>query len=231
MIVYPEDWDYIYHIPTLDEIEGVLFSAVKDTKCCNLCLSDGVDSSLTLHFMSQIYDNIKCFTIAHTENHPDVFYSRMMTEKYGIDHFVYIPSDNDIKLATKQNDLDGDVAVRLLFKFISNEVESAIVTDCIDELDCGYYVHQSNPDDNTFRRIIKELEDNHLRPLDINSGNVRVYVPYATKDVVNTFLRIPVVDKTIGRKFHIRAIANKYIPLEIIDRWKYGFCDAFRIKT
>ncbi len=230
MIVYPKDWSYIYHIPTLDEIESVMRSAVKNTKCPNLCLSGGVDSSLTLHFMSQIYTNINCFTIASCDSHPDIVYSKMMSNKYGVKHFICIPSSEEILLATKDNDLDGDVAVRLLFRFISNYVDSVIVTDCIDELACGYYDHQRNPDDKTFRFFIKELEHQHLIPLDKNSGNVEVYVPYATESVVNTFLRIPIIDKALDRKAHVKSIALKYIPDDIVNRWKYGFCDAFRIK-
>lgn len=232
MIVSPEKWDYIYTTPTLDEIEQVLFNAVAHTGCSNLCLSGGVDSSLTLHFMAQLYPSITCFTIASSLKHPDVFHSKIIAEKYKAKHLIYIPTKTDIESNKVDGDYQGDVAVKLLYQFISKYTNEVIATDCIDELDCGYYPHQKEPNDEVFRRFISELEEYHLKPLNKNSGDIKVHLPYADKEVIHTFLRIPIAQKVNEsiRKSHVMAIALKYIPTEIIERRKYGFCDAFIIK-
>jgi asparagine synthetase B (glutamine-hydrolysing) len=232
MIKSPKNWSYVYSKPTLDELESIMFNAVRDTKCPNLCLSGGVDSSLTLHFMAQVFPSIKCFTIAGSPNHPDVYYSKMIAEKYGVQHFIYIPTINVVKEAQVDGDLEGDVAVRLLYQFIAQYVDRTIATDCIDELDCGYYKHQSSPTDEVFRKFIAELEESHLKPLDKNSGLVGVYLPYATPEVIHAFLRLSIVDKLkFGRKGQITQIALKYLPEDIILRRKYGFCSALEGMT
>lgn len=228
MIAHPKNWDYIYELPTLDKIESTMFDAVKATGCPNLCLSGGVDSSLTLHFMTQVFPLIKCFTIASSMNHPDVYYSKVVVEKYGVEHLIYIPTKAEIEASKTDGDLTGDVAVRLLYQFIAKHTDRVIAADCIDELDCGYYPHQKEPTDYTFRKFILELEELHLKPLDKNSGTVRVYLPYATPEVIHTFLRIPISEKVSSskRKSHIMRIASKYLPEDIILRRKYGFCSA-----
>jgi len=141
---------------------------------------------------------------------------------------VYIPIDKEIESSKLDGDLQGDVGVRLLFKYISKYTDKVITTDCIDELDCGYYPHQKEPSDETFRRFILDLEEKHLKPLDRNSGGVKVFLPYATEGVINTFLRIPISEKVNKdiRKSHVMAIASKYLPPEIIERRKYGFNNA-----
>jgi len=228
MIVYPKNYDYVYHIPTLDEIEEVMYEAVKKTGCSNLCLSGGIDSSLTLHFMSKVFPSVRCFTIAQSDKHPDYYYSKIAAAKYGATHLIFIPARKEIEEASLLGDLPGDVAVRLLFKKISQFTDNVIVTDCIDELDCGYYSHQASQTDKHFRLKIAELEKLHLEPLNRNSGKVKVFVPYASPEVVQTFLRIPLSDKVTSqkRKIHVAKIASKYIPLEIIERRKFGFCAA-----
>jgi len=224
LIVNPKNWGYICEVPTIKEIEETMREAVANTNCPNLCLSGGVDSSLTLHFMSSIFPKVNCFTIAQSENHPDYYYSKLIASKYKTNHFLLVPNKHDIKAEMKKEDAPGDVAVRLLFKFIGNYTNSVITTDCIDELACGYYRHEEFPTDETFRELLSELEKSHLEPLHKNSGDVAVHVPYATQKIIHLFLRIPLKDKI--RKRHIMSIASKYIPEEIVNRRKYGFCAA-----
>ena len=228
MIVEPVDWDYIYKVPTLSDIEKVMFSAVGKTNCSNLCLSGGIDSSLTLHILSQLHHPVICFTIASSPEHPDLHYAKVVASKYQATHLVYIPTTEEIESNRLDGDVQGDVAVRLLYQFIAKYTDEVISTDCIDELDCGYYAHAKEPTDEVFRRLIYELEANHLKPLDKNSGKVKVHLPYASREVVNTFLRLPIAGKVSGdnRKSHVTSIASKYLPDEIIKRRKYGFCSA-----
>ena len=228
VIASPPNWANIYHIPTLDEIESVLIEAIKDTGCPNLCLSGGVDSSLTLYYMTKLFPDVACFTIAYSKEHPDYRYAKIAVEHCKANHFTYIPTKDEIDAEAKARDLPGDAAVRLLFKFVKHYTNEVIVTDCIDELCCGYYEHQKHPTDKTYRKFIKELEHKHLNPLNENSGSVQVHVPYASKEVVDTLMRVPLDDKVskMQRKIPIMQLASRYLPKEIIERWKRGFCSA-----
>jgi len=230
LIVHPVNWDYVYKIPDLEEIESVMFNAVKETNCPNLFLSGGVDSSLALHFLSQCFPLVKCFTLAKTKNHPDYYYATMIASKYPTEHHVYIPSEREITDESQDGDFDGDVGVRLLSKFTLKHVDSVLVTDCIDELDCGYYPHQSELTDENYRKFLKELEKFHLKPLNRNTGNLKIYAPYASKNVIDTFMRIPLADKvnSLERKRHVMALGMKYLPEALVYRRKYGFSSCLK---
>uniref|UniRef100_A0A6M3Y0N1 Putative asparagine synthase n=1 Tax=viral metagenome TaxID=1070528 RepID=A0A6M3Y0N1_9ZZZZ len=230
MIVEPKKYDYIYTVPSLEKIEKVMFNAVKNTGCSNLFLSGGVDSSLALHFLSQCYPLVKCFTLAKSIDHPDYFFASMIAKKYAAEHHIYIPEEGEIENERKDDDLDGDAGIRLLSKYTLNYVDSVVVTDGIDELDCGYYPHQDKPDDKTFRKFITDLEELHLKPLDRNTGTLKIYAPYLTKNVVDIFMKLSMDSKvdSITRKKHIMSIGIKYLPEELVYRRKYGFCSALK---
>ncbi|GAJ13613.1 unnamed protein product, partial [marine sediment metagenome] len=102
----------------------------------------------------------------------------------------------------------------------------------IDEFTCGYYMHQQNPDEKTYYRYIRQLRDEHLKPLDDNSGNVRVLLPFLDNKLLGLLAQIPIAEKVDRRRrkeIMVRMAENK-VPDVVIDRWKYGFCDALRIK-
>jgi hypothetical protein len=86
----------------------------------------------------------------------------------------------------------------------------------------------------TYKYYLSRLYPDHLVPLEKNSGEVKVYLPYIDNDLIPIYRSIPLDKKAsnTGRKLIMCEIAIKLgIPNEFIDRNKYGFCDAFREKN
>ena len=65
-----------------------------------------------------------------------------------------------------------------------------------------------------------------------NSGNVKVFLPYLDSRLISLLSQIPVsekVDRNQRKKLMVKMAENK-IPKSIIDRRKYGFCNALKSK-
>ena len=69
------------------------------------------------------------------------------------------------------------------------------------------------------------MQQRHLKPLDKNSGRVKVYLPYLSDAVTRLFWQIPLADKVdkVHRKRIMLLLAKGKLPEEIINRRKYGF--------
>ena len=109
------------------------------------------------------------------------------------------------------------------YKALSNLISSIITGDCIDELACGYYKHQDLTEE-TYQEYLRRLQFEHLEPLDLNSGKVNVYLPYADERIANLFHRIPLYQKVSieDRKLMIKQLAVGKVPYYVIERRKYG---------
>jgi asparagine synthetase B (glutamine-hydrolysing) len=79
---------------------------------------------------------------------------------------------------------------------------------------------------------MKRLQEEQLIPLNKNSGQVKVYLPYLDNRLVLLFSQIPISEKVDSkhRKKIMIQMAKGKIPNEIINRRKYGFCDVLKIK-
>lgn len=184
----------------------------------NLAYSGGIDSTIMLALMTEVYRKVSTFTIASREDHPDVVFSELGCSKYDAERNLFIP--------TCLPDRTGDTAVKMFFN--NTKKDSMITCDAIDEFMCGYYSHQSNPSEKYVQHI-KELVPNHLIPLDKNSGDVKVYLPYLDPKLVRMMASIPLqykVDKKERKKVIVEIARHLKLPEEIITRNKYGFCDA-----
>jgi hypothetical protein len=231
MIVYPTEWKRNYSDCIDSEtgfaqiIENLLESVLYDIDVCNLAYSGGVDSTIMLSILRRIYDNVNTYTIASREDHPDILFARMGSEYYNTIHHEFIV-EPDNKNTDKFN---GDNVVRQFFESIKNDVEEIICCDGIDEFMCGYYDHMNMLPD-TYEFYLNKLYPDHLVPLNKNSAGVDVYLPYLNESLINIYKQIPLfrkVSKT-ERKIIMKELAKKLvIPDEIINRNKYGFCDAF----
>jgi asparagine synthetase B (glutamine-hydrolysing) len=235
MIVYPNNWRDIGKTPTIKEIENSIFEVVADLGCENLALSGGIDSSYMLWCMVQVFgkENIKCYTIALSNNHPDYVCSEQIVEALGIvNWFYYIPSNKEVKELLK--DKDGNLIVKKFFNWLECEkkVSEIICCDGIDEFMGGYYDHLHNPTHETYYDFMVRLQDEQLRPLNENSGKINVLLPYMSKDLIELYNRIPMNNRfdSNGRKKIMVELAKDKIPDKIIYRRKYGFVDAMRIK-
>jgi len=98
---------------------------------------------------------------------------------------------------------------------------------------CGYYDHM-NMSPETYKFYLSRLYPDHLVPLNKNSAGVEVYLPYLNDSLIDVYKQIPLFKKVskIDRKIIMKELGRKLkIPNEIIDRNKYGFCDAFLDKN
>lgn len=226
MIAYPIEWGSIGSDAYLSRVESIIDKVIKNIPCSALSLSGGVDSSLLLYFMSKHNSQVRAYTIGSSEGHPDVLSAKKLCKHFdNVTHMVHIPK---LGVEVAEGDLTGDEAVREFYKFVGNFEESIVAGDGIDEFACGYYDHQRHPTEETYHKHIRKLVPLHLEPLNRNSGNVMVYLPYLNDELLWVLLSIPIADKvdSIDRKKIIMSIAKDKLPNFIVTRRKYGFCDA-----
>ena len=224
MIKYPEKWQLIGIPIFAEDITAEIQRVIRKLNVRNLSLSGGIDSTLLLYFMKNVLGYpIHCYTIASDEKHPDYIYAKMATEFFGTEFHPYF-------LGEKK---EPDEIVKTFYGLLEfNGVKEIIAGDGIDEFACGYYSHQKDQSEENYISWISRLNPEHLVPLNENSGSVAVYLPYLSPEVIALLSLIPLTEKadSFHRKKIIVAMAQGNIPDEIINRWKYGFCDATTVK-
>ena len=238
MIVYPENWEKIGTPITAADVGERLIEVLKEMDCNCLSFSGGVDSSLLLYHMCQIFDKVKVFTMGSSKAHPDVVFAKSVIEHYGkrfdarIWHWIYCPAKGDLEESISPNNYLTDAMVRAFYEFVAQHTDKIIAGDVIDEYTCGYYAHMTNPTEEVYYDHIRRLQKNHLIPLNENSGGVKVYLPYADEKIIAMLSQIPLKDKVDfrNRKKITIEMARGKVPDEVILRRKYGFCDALVIK-
>ncbi len=237
MIVYPVDWDKDYSLYDAsecvydfnpEEFSEILGNVLGDNKITNLAYSGGVDSTIMLCLMSKIFSEIFTYTVSFDCNHPDIQFARQGSKLYQSEHteFIVNPTHKD------SDKFDGDNAVRQIFECLKGSVDSIVCCDGIDELMCGYFKHQDTPKESYYYFLSRLLPD-HLIPLNFNSGDIKVYLPFLDYRIINICRNIPLKDKVdrVNRKKTIKKVADfLQIPECFYERRKYGFCDAFKIK-
>lgn len=238
MIVYPTGWRRVGWRVSTEKIAGQILRTLEGIQCNCLSLSGGIDSSLLLYFMLKIHPEVKVFTIGLSEDHPDIKYSEMIVDKFAsvysemITHKMYIPFPDKIKKEQLPGKSLGDTAVRMFYEFVGQHTDGIIAGDGIDEFMAGYYPHQKSPNEKTYYDLIRRLTEDHLIPLDGNSGKVKVYLPFLDSRLISMLSQVPLSEKVDPhhRKKLMVEMAKGRLPEEIITRRKYGFCDAFTIK-
>lgn len=234
-IVYPQEWAKIGLPIPLTKIEETIIEILRDIDCSNVSFSGGIDSALLVYFMRKAGKRPTVYTIGISDSHPDVLASREMSIFLPIEkHWLYIPTAEEIEVESKPTDFAGDNAVRLLYKKLkSMGVTDIIAGDGIDEFMCGYYAHQRDPNYTTYHDYIQKLQDEQLRPLNNNSMDIRVHLPYLDERLITLLSQIPVDNKVNhdDRKLLMQQMAKRAgLPETNIKRRKYGFCDALIIK-
>jgi len=230
MIKYPEKWKINYEdiLPltpsatvNIPKIITSICKVLSDINIKHLAYSGGIDSTIILCLMNILFDNVSTYIISSRKSHPDVIYAKTGSSFYKSHHHEFI---------VEPIDGTGDDAVKQLFKKVSKYTKSIITCDGIDEFMCGYYKHMDSPDLETYNRYISQLLPNHLVPLNKNSKDVKVYLPYLDKDIIDIFSSIPLdkkIDSENRKKVVVEIARHLGIPDGIITRNKYGFCDAF----
>lgn len=221
MIVFPKNWRNFGVPVTLDDIDSAMRRIVRGIDCINLSFSGGVDSSLLLYYLLEVKGRARCFTTANDYNHPDIHYSANAIGWFEKKYSTHI--DRVVLIRPK---LEGDDLVKAFYSAIkfSFGVKAIIAGDCIDELSCGYYDHQDLREE-TYQDYLERLQAEHLEPLDSNSGDVRVYLPYADSRVSSLLYRVPSWRKVSEtcRKIVMMELADGKVPTDSIERKKYGF--------
>lgn len=234
MIIHPKNWINIGQEIKIKQIQDTIIQIVSELDCNSLSFSGGLDSSLMLHFMLKVHKQVQVFTMGASEQHPDVKYSKLVVSKFAnIVHRIYIPSHTEIETVKSHlEDFKGDQAINLFYKFVGKYTDKIIACDGIDEFMCGYYAHQDSPCEDIYYEYIRQLRNNHLIPLDRNSKEVKVCLPFLDDRLLLLFSQIPIskkVDKVCRKKLLVKMAKDK-ISDEIINRRKYGFCDVLDIK-
>jgi len=236
MIVFPINWGRVGRHIGIKEIDYTLNSIIWNIDCNCLSFSGGLDSSLLLWHMCMVRLSmakdfspvlIKVFTAARSMKHPDMTYAQMVVE-YFRDKFKHIDLVHYILDIEKESKCNG---IELFYKYIAGHTDSIIAGDGVDEFMCGYYDHQNSTLHDRSRIYyyhIRQLQKNHLIPLNENSGEVRVYLPYIDESLIALYSQIPLgekVDKNTRKKVMV-AMAKGKVPDEVLTRRKYGFCDV-----
>lgn len=233
MIIYPKNWRVKYEelLPSnpnedvnIRKIIDRLTEVLVEINISHLMYSGGVDSTIILCLMTKLFNDVSTYTISVREDHPDIIFSRVGSSIYESNHheFIVTPTPNSPD--------QGDDAVRQLFVESSSFTNSAICCDGIDEFMCGYYKHMEHHDFKTYEWFLSRLLPDHLEPLNENSKDIKVYLPYLDKEIISIVTNIPLYKKinSKNRKMVICDMA-RYLGIrgDIIYRNKYGFCDAF----
>lgn len=239
----------------LDDLHKVLEHAHR--RCGNavwnpyitLCLSGGLDSSLSLAILVKLYGTkrITACTIGSHSDHPDVRYAKMAAEAFGVSHSIFIPSQSWIDRAKVELSMmrgeavtDGNAGVLLFYQFLNGcDVRKIISHDGIDELMGGYWPHRQHEGNDDLQREAfdtqwKRLADVHLLPLERKAKicEIEVVFPYLQREVIEYIRRIPLSERTsrVESKMPLRALARRLgVPEPIIARRKIGFCSALAL--
>ena len=230
MIVFPKNWKDISNNISLDKIESTILEILFKINCNHLSLSGGLDSSLLLYYLSKVHKKINVYTIGYPSDHPDIEYSKcavayLNNNNCNITHHIFIPENS--------TDSSSDEIVEMFYEYVFKYTDTIIAGDGVDEFNCGYYDHQKFPNEDMYYNYIRKLCTEHLIPLNKNSKSVKVYLPYIDKEMVLLWTQIPINNKVTSsdRKLIIKSLAYNNLPQNIIERWKYGFCDALHIKS
>lgn len=228
MIVFPGNWKEVSRPIPLQKIENTILEVLAEIPCASLALSGGVDSCLLLYYLQKVKKQVVAFTMGNTMDHRDVFYSKLAIESIGknVRHEIYIPTKEDIEIKGEGN------VYGIFYEYVSRFTNRMISGDGVDEFNCGYYPHQKNPTESEYYYFLSRLVPDHLIPLNEESGDVKVWLPYIDERLIMLWSQIPIRDKVDkdNRKKIIMLLAKDKIPSAILDRWKYGFCDALNIK-
>jgi len=220
MIIHPENWQTIGQPVSIAELDSTLRTVLSEIDCDCLSFSGGLDSSLLLYYLLDMGRTVRTFTMTCNAKHPDMLYARIAIRAFEKQFGVGITSRWSVVPGVY-----GDDLVRAFYTDIAQWTDSIITGDGVDEFMGGYYAHQAEPSEEAYYTHLRLLQERHLAPLDKNSGSTKVYLPYMDKRFIHLMAQIPLEDKVdlYTRKKVMVELAQGKLPLDIIERKKYGF--------
>ena len=137
----------------------------------SLLLSGGIDSSLVLALLRRVYSQmpISTFTLAGSQDYPDMVFAREVAELFRTEHNEIILSDEQYSQFSeeynkvKQHDFKGDVNVYILCSFAKAFSNIIVTGDGGDECFGGYWLHKY-PLGHKETGKIKSFDDIHPAP-------------------------------------------------------------------
>ncbi len=157
----------------IQDLEKVIIENIREIpeSALSVLLSGGIDSSLVLALLRKVYPKIpiSTFTLATSDDYPDMVFARKVSGLFGTEHNEIILSDKEYHRfiieydKVKRYDFKGDINVYILCCF-AKEFSSIIVTgDGGDECFGGYWLHQY-PWGHRETGAIKSFEEIHPTP-------------------------------------------------------------------
>jgi len=228
MIKHPEHWNLIGRKFSTKLFINTLKEVLLEIPCNTLSYSGGIDSSLLLYTMFVLGKEIRTFTVTCHDKHPDIEYS-MLGLKYLENRFGRKTKSSEWLVI--KNAGNGDSLVSAFYNNLKiRGIKNIVAGDGIDEFMCGYYNHQKGNPDNQYYRYMWKLQAEQLEPLNSNSHDIEVYLPYLDSRMLSLYAGIPIKDKVNHqqRKRILLKIAKDILPNEIIGRKKYGFATEYK---
>lgn len=224
MIITPENWAQVGQPVTLRQLDDTLEAVLAGIDCDCLSYSGGIDSSLLLYHMLKAGKRVRTFTMASSPDHPDIEFARAGIRAF--EQAFGTTIESQVRVAPN---LEGDALVAAFYSALPQWTDRIVTGDGVDEFMAGYYTHQAEPTEEVYYNHLRNLQQNHLAPLNENSGSTQVYVPYIDPRFICLMAQIPLSDKVgpDARKRIMMALAQGKVPTDIIERRKYGFGTPF----
>jgi asparagine synthetase B (glutamine-hydrolysing) len=231
--------------------------ALEDGDRANVCLSGGLDSTLSLYIIQSLRPDlfappcaVSAYTVARSKEHQDYKHARIAAlvsrmcprnshKVLFVDELLRERARKRYAQAFDRNPSNGEIAVFALYSFMATQgVRCVIAHDGIDELMGGYWCHIEHDRKPELKKAAFEdqwarLRENHLVPLMrvADHFKIRVLFPYLHQTVVEEITRLALNERSTRacRKQPLRELAARYgVPRAIIDRAKVGFCDVLK---
>ncbi|MBA7544156.1 Asparagine synthetase [glutamine-hydrolyzing] 3 [subsurface metagenome] len=134
------------------ELEKVIIQNIKEIPEVPLSflLSGGIDSSLVLAFLRKVYPKlpISTFSLAKSNDYPDIVFARKVADLFDTDHHEIILSEKEYDKflgeynEVKRYDFKGDINVYILCNFAKSFSNIIVTGDGGDECFGGYWLHK-----------------------------------------------------------------------------------------
>lgn len=211
-------------------------------------LSGGLDSSIITAILCKFLGpkNVRTYSVG-MEGSTDLYYARKVADYLGTDHhevlftpeegFDIIPEVIKILASYDITTIRASVGMYIISKYIQNHGRDKVIFsgEGSDEILEGYlYFHNApSPEEaeNETIRLIRQLHLYDVLRADrcISSCGLEPRVPFLDRNVVDTVLSIPCLEKAPKNgieKYILRKAFESYLPPEIAWRRKEAFSDG-----